>query len=117
MNLKDQTAFKAPKHLEKSTQKWVKSVLGDFDLDEHHHKLLVLAAESWDRAVAARTIIDRDGMTYTDRFGQPKVRPEIGIERDSRISFARLLRELALDGVDAPETPRMPRTADYGSRR
>lgn len=117
MVTKGKPAFKAPKHLETATQKWVKSVLDDFDLDEHHHKLLVLAAESWDRAVAARKVIDADGMTFTDRFGQPKARPEIGIERDSRISFARLLRELALDGVDGPESPRAPRTADYGSRR
>jgi phage terminase small subunit len=114
---KGSAALKAPKHLEISTQKWVKSVLSDFELDEHHHKLLVLAAESWDRAVAARTVIDAEGMTYNDRFGQPKARPEIAIERDSRISFARLLRELALDGVDSPEAPRAPRTADYGNRR
>lgn len=117
MAAKGLTAFKAPKHLEKSTQNWVKTVLSDFDLDEHHFKLLVLAAESWDRAVAARKVIDDKGMTFNDRFEQPKARPEIAIERDSRISFARLVRELALDGVDAPEAPRAPRTADYGSRR
>lgn len=117
MQTKDLKALKPPKHLDKSTQKWVKSVLDDFDLEPHHFKLLVLAAEAWDRTVAARQVIDAQGMTFIDRFDQPKARPEIAIERDSRIGFARLVRELALDGVDVPEAPRAPRTADYGNRR
>ncbi|MEJ7714176.1 MAG: hypothetical protein WKF40_00095 [Thermoleophilaceae bacterium] len=48
------------------------------------------------------------GTTYTDRFGQPRARPEVNIERDARIAFARLLRELDLDGEPAPD-PRPPR--------
>ena len=110
-------AHRPPKHLQKTTQNWFKSVVEDFDLELHHIKLLTLAAEAWDRTVAAREVIDRDGMTFLDRFDQPKARPEVGIERDSRIAFARLVRELALDGVDTPEAPRAPRTADYGNRR
>lgn len=117
MSNKDLPAFRVPKHLRKQTQTWVKSVLSDFDLEEHHFKLLISAAESWDRICSAREVIDAQGMTYNDRFNQPKARPEIAIERDNKVVFARLLRELALDGVDTPETPRMARTADYGRRR
>lgn len=105
-----------PKHLRKPTQTWFKDVLTDYDLESHHVRLLTLAGEAWDRGQAAREVIDQDGMTFNDRFGQPKPRPEIAIERDSRIGFARLIRELALD-VDPPaETPRAPRYADYGAR-
>ena len=107
---------KPPDHLRKTTQKWFKSVLSAYELEPHHVRLLTLAAEAWDRGQAAREIVDRDGMTFLDRFDCPKPRPEIAIERDSRIGFARLLRELALD-VDAPEETRPPRSADYGSRR
>lgn len=110
-------AQRAPKHLRKTTQNWFRSVVDDFDLEPHHIKLLTLAAEAWDRAVSAREIIDAQGLTFLDRFKQPKARPEVAIETASRIGFARLIRELALDGVDAPEAPRAPRTADYGSRR
>ncbi|MDU0343703.1 hypothetical protein [Bosea rubneri] len=117
MSTKDPQAFRVPKHLRKPTKSWVKSVLSDFDLEEHHFKLLISAAESWDRITAAREIIDAQGMTYQDRFDQPKARPEIAIERDNKVVFARLLRELSLDGVDAPEAPRAPRTPDYGARR
>ncbi|WP_348645712.1 P27 family phage terminase small subunit [Nitratireductor aquibiodomus] len=109
--------MRPPKHLRPATRRWFAAVLEEFDLEDHHIRLLTLAAEAWDRCQAAREYIDRNGMTFTDRFGQPKARPEVAIERDSRIGFARLIRELALDGVDAPEAPRSPRTADYGSRR
>lgn len=107
---------KPPKHLRPSTAKWFRSVVEEFDLEPHHVRLLALASEAWDRCQSAREVIDKDGMTFDDRFGQPKARPEVGIERDSRIGFARLIRELALD-VDAPGENRPPRTADYGSRR
>lgn len=102
-----------PAHLRRPTAKWWRGVLDDYDFDPHHIRLLTLAAESWDRGQAAREVIDRDGMTFVDRFGSPKPRPEIAIERDSRIGFARLIRELALDGDTVPGT-RPPRTADYG---
>ncbi|MDK4730342.1 P27 family phage terminase small subunit [Rhizobium phaseoli] len=107
---------KTPSHLRPATQKWWKSVLADFDLEDHHLRLLQLAAEAWDQAQGAREVLDKDGQTFTDRFGQPKERPEVGILQNARIAFARLLRELALDGADAPEAPRMNRTRDYGPR-
>jgi phage terminase small subunit len=111
------TSPRPPAHLEPATKKWWRSVIDDFDLEPHHQRLLQLAAEAWDSAQAARAVIQTEGMTYLDRFGCPKPRPEVAIERDSRIGFARLLRELALDGVDGPEAPRAPRTSDYGTRR
>lgn len=109
-------APKPPAHLRKSTARWFKSVVEEYDLEPHHTRLLTLAAETWDRGQQAREVIDADGMTYLDRFEQPKPRPEIAIERDSRIGFARLIRELGLDVENPTETPRMPRTRDYGKR-
>src|SRR6266700_6391667 len=99
---------KAPAHLATATAEWWLTVLRTWELDEHHVRLLTLAAEAFDRAVQAREVIARKGMTFRDRFGQPKPRPEVAIERDARIAFARLLRELDLD-VDGPrEEPRPP---------
>jgi hypothetical protein len=91
--------------LEPATKKWVESVLRSWELEPHHKKLLLLAAQHFDRAQNARLVIQRDGAVYSDRFGCPKVRPEILIEKDSSICFARLLRELALD-VELPEVSR-----------
>jgi len=41
-------------------------VVGDYDLEPHHVRLLTLAAEAWDRGQQAREVLDRDGLTYTD---------------------------------------------------
>ena len=99
---------KAPKHLRLPTRKWWQSVVTAYKLELHHTRLLTLAAEAWDRGEQAREALT-NGVTYQDRFGQPKSRPEVAIERDSRLGFARLLRELSLD--DEPEPARIPRAS------
>lgn len=97
----------APAHLKAPTRRWWQSVVEEYNLEPHHLRLLTLAAESWDRTQDARTVLEQEGLTFVDRFGQPKARPEVAIERDSRIAFARMLRELALD-VEAPDEAARP---------
>lgn len=100
----------APKHLTPKTRAWWRSVTADYELEPHHIRLLTLAAEAWDRCQEAREVLAEEGLIFTDRFGSPRSRPEVGIERDSRLAFARLLRELALD-VEPPKDNRPPRIA------
>jgi phage terminase small subunit len=97
----------APDGLSESTAAWWRQINREFVLEPHHLKLLTLAAQALDRVYEAREILARDGLTYTDRFGSPKARPEAAIERDARLAFARLLRELDLD-YTAQETARPP---------
>jgi phage terminase small subunit len=99
---------KPPKHLRVATKKWWLSVVTEYFLEEHHVKILTLAAETWDRAQQAREALAASGLTYEDRFGCPRSRPEVAIERDSRIAFARLVRELNLD-INPPGDARPPR--------
>ncbi len=108
---------KIPAHLGASTRKWVREVIADFDLESHHFRVLIQTAQAWDRAEQARELLITDGLTVKDRYGTPKAHPAVAIERDSRTAFFRGLRELALDGVEAPDAPRPPRTPDYGARR
>lgn len=101
------TAPKPPAHLAPATRAWWVDVIVNYELDPHHVKLLTLAGESWDRGTQARQALAEAGLTFTDRFGAPHARPEVAIERDSRLAFARLLRELDLD-VEPPPAGRRP---------
>jgi P27 family predicted phage terminase small subunit len=91
----------APVHLAKATRAWFTEVVSHYVLESHHVRLLVLGCEAWDRATQARKLLAKDGLTFRDRHGAIRPHPALNVERDSRIAFARLLRELALD-VEGP---------------
>jgi phage terminase small subunit len=93
--------------LRAETQAWFDKTMAEFVLEDHHVRLLTAAAQSWDRRLEARDGLAKHGLTFVDRFGQPHARPEVAIERDSTLSFARLIRELALD-VEPPSESRPP---------
>jgi hypothetical protein len=78
------------------------------DQEPHSLRVLTLACEALDRCEDARKPLAQHGTTYIDRFGSPRARPEVAIERDSRIAAMRAFRELSLD-ADAPGEPRIPR--------
>ena len=104
----DKQSPKPPRHLKAPTRRWWKSVVDGYALEPHHVRLLTLAAEAWDRCQQSREALQVHGLTYMDRFDQPRSRPEVAIERDNRIAFARLVRELALDVEEPPEPSRIP---------
>ena len=106
---------RAPKHLRAATRKWFESVLNDYELEAHHIRLLQLAAEAWDRCQEAREAIKKHGLTFENKYGETKIRPEVMVEKDSRIAFARLVRELALSEEEAPDS-RPPRLRYGGSK-
>jgi P27 family predicted phage terminase small subunit len=93
-----------PKHLRTPTALWWSEILAEYDLESHQIRLLSKACESWDRSEQAREGLLQHGLTFDDRFGSPHARPEVAIERDSRIAFARLIRELGLDVAPPTDT-------------
>ena len=109
------TQHEAPAHLAPETANWWRVVLGEYELEAHHLRLLRLACEAWDRCQQAREILDRDGLTTQTESGGLKAHPCIGIERDARLAFARLLRELDLDADQPQERARPP--ALHSNRR
>ena len=106
--------LRAPAHLQNGTRAWWESVNHDFNLEPHQVRLLTLACEAWDRCVQARKAVSKHGLTNTNRYGEVRARPEIAIERDSRIAFARLLRELNLDVEELFDI--RPPSLKYGGR-
>jgi P27 family predicted phage terminase small subunit len=95
----------APSHLREHTRRWYRSVVRDYQLEPHHLKLLQVAAECWDRLCQAREQIAKDGLVVVGSEGALKAHPAVAIERDCRLAFARLIRELDLD-VEAPAATR-----------
>jgi phage terminase small subunit len=88
----------APKHLKTIGRVLFNSVTRDYDLQSHHIALLTLACEARDRAEEARAAIAKDGAYVDGRYGL-KAHPAIAVERDSRLAFGRLLRQLDLEDV------------------
>lgn len=82
-------------------------MLDDYELQGHHVRLLTLAAEAFDRCDQAREIIAKDGLTIPTGDGGLKAHPAVAIERDARLAFARLIRELDLD-MEPPAEARRP---------
>ena len=96
------TKPRAPGHLRPATQAWFRSVLEQVQLEPHHQQLLTLCAEARDRCEQAREQLAEHGMTYLDKQGCPHPMPQVAIERDSRVAYARTLRELDLDTEAQP---------------
>jgi len=98
-----------PEHLTASTAEWWRLVTRDYSLEPHHLRLLQMACEAWDRSQQARAEVARHGgVTFTDERGSIKAHPAIAIERDARVAFARLVRELDLDTGAPSEAKRPP---------
>src|SRR6266545_6852023 len=92
----------APAHLSADAKGWWRDVVTNYHLEPQHLRLLQLAAEAWDRACQARRILAKEGVTYLDRFNRPRKHPAVSIEEQARLAFARLLRELDLEGEPHP---------------
>ncbi|ESY15187.1 P27 family phage terminase small subunit [Mesorhizobium sp. LNJC394B00] len=97
-----------PGHLSDEAKAWWRRVVTDFELEGHHLRLLQLAAEAWDRSQQARAVIDKEGITTVDDRKNVRAHPAVGIEKDARTGFARLVRELDLDVEVPPSRTRPP---------
>lgn len=91
-----------PGDLHPDTQRWFDDVDSKYVLEEHHTRLLLLAGRLWDRGEAAHQRLTTEGLTVESRQGI-KPHPCIAIEREARIGFQKLIKQLALDDVDEPK--------------
>jgi phage terminase small subunit len=110
MTEKNENNYEIPKTLSIPAQQWIKEVMDSFELEPHHREILIMAGQQWDRAAKARKVLEKEGLTQKNRFGEVKQRPEVSIERGATITFSRLIRELRLD-VEPPNDSRPDRLA------
>jgi hypothetical protein len=106
--------IKIPKHLSGAMKIFFKQAYESYYFEPHHLHLLTLACECKDRATEARKAIEKHGLTYLDKYNQIKMRPECQIERDNKILFTRLIRELNLS--EEPDDHR-PQALKYGGKK
>jgi phage terminase small subunit len=92
-NLPDPDAM--PQDLSDEMQAWWKRITTDYNLESHELCVLAAAWRAWDRMEQARKIIAAEGLTVMGQFG-PRAHPCLAVERDSRLAFARLVRDLKL---------------------
>jgi hypothetical protein len=94
---------KTPSAAQSSSKKmkafWI-SVFERKDLEPYEAMIFLKACEAHDRADQARRILKREGLTYQDRFQQPRARPEVSIECRGRATFAKLLGQINLYGPE-----------------
>ena len=87
-----------PAHLSPDAAAWWNEAVRDYCFEPHHLRLLQCASEAWDRMQQARrALAAHGGLTFEDGSGGIKSHPAVSIEKDARIAFARLVRELNLD--------------------
>jgi phage terminase small subunit len=99
-----------PSHLAAPTRRWAQHLLGEYPWTPSEWRLVILAAETYDRAATARRTLQREGLTITSPRGELKPHPCVLIARDSTALFSKLLAQLGIDqGDDDDEAPRVDR--------
>ena len=87
-----------PGHLSEEAGHLWESIVSDYGVGDDAGRLLLTSAlESFDRLREAQAVIDTEGLTVKDKFGQDKVHPLLAVERDSRSAMLRSLKALNLD--------------------
>lgn len=78
--------------------KFRRDILKNFQFEEvQDFERLNLACHCLDRVHECRDLIKREGLFVKDRFNVTKAHPGVEVERQQKILFIRILRELNLD--------------------
>jgi len=94
--------------LSKVGAKFRRSVLREYKFDDtHDFRRLDLAAHCLDRIEECQAVIETEGLFVLDRFEQKKEHPAVKCERDQKVVFCRIIRELNLD-IETPKDSRPP---------
>ena len=98
---------KIPKFEFPESRNFYKHISGSWELEQHHLVLLENACHCLDRILSDRKILNEEKRFFVDRYEQPREHPAAISERQNKILFSRILRELNLD-AEITETPRPP---------
>jgi phage terminase small subunit len=98
-----------PTGLSDAASTWWQSLHAEYSICDPGGLLLLEAAmRAFDRAEEARALIDAEGLTVKDRFGQAKPHPSLVAERDARSQLLQALKALNLDVEPLADRPGRP---------
>ena len=98
-----------PKDLSRAAKEWFSRLTTEFEIEDQAGLLLLeTAMRAYDRAETARALLERDGVTIADRWGQVKPHPAAAIERDARSGLLAALKALNLDVEPLRDRPGRP---------
>ncbi len=107
--MKNSDKPRAPAHLSAEAKKWWNAIVAEYCFETPDSTMtLQVVMECFDRANAARELLRKEGIVIRDRFGVPKAHPATVVERDSRMSMLRALRQLGLDILPPGKVGRPP---------
>jgi P27 family predicted phage terminase small subunit len=107
--MKKGNGHKPPKHLSREAKRIWRDLTGEYVIvDAAGLAILTAGLEAYDRAQGAKSLLDKDGPVFRDRYGQPRVHPAASVERDNRAAFLSALKQLNLDLIPANPRPGRP---------
>lgn len=87
-----------PEHLTEEAKTWWTRYCREYGINDEAGLMMLRAAlEAFDRAEEARVILKKEGLVSTDKYGQRKPHPAVGIERDAKKNMLAYLKALNLD--------------------
>ncbi len=91
----------APVQLPAEERKLWKQILNEYPIDDRPGELVLQTGlEAHARMRQCRELIEAQGMTTVDRFGQLRAHPLLSAERDARAQFLMAFRQLDLRPED-----------------
>jgi P27 family predicted phage terminase small subunit len=100
---------RAPKNLSRESQRWWRKIVDEYNIgDSGGLAILQIMCEAFDRMREAQKILETEGPTITDRFGQIKAHPLCAVERDARSQVLQSIKSLNLDLEPLKEIGRPP---------
>jgi P27 family predicted phage terminase small subunit len=104
---------RAPKHLSKEARKEWSRIQQEYGIeDDYGIFLLTRAMECFDKICSYEKIIEDQGATLMNRFGEIRVHPLIASQRDMRSSMLQSLKMLCLD-IEPLKKPGRPAERKY----
>jgi P27 family predicted phage terminase small subunit len=101
--------MKPPKNLSRESRNLWRRIQDEYGItDEAGLLILATGLEAFDRMRLSQEILSNEGMTTTDRYGQPKAHPMTTVERDSRAAMLAALKQLNLDLEPLRDGPGRP---------